>query len=229
MSVLFDASGTSQVIRDAAIPNAIDFVNVTVGIRFKIAATQTDAVSRIWLFGDPSGGPGLSLYISANALRTQGRDSGGDTGTPIIQNPIDTEVWHNCLLRMEGTLSSGSSTFSVWLNGSKTNDFEAYGNNMDLTGQSASDLDLGGRGTTSQDFDGHLADFAFWDGRLSDDECLAYSNGVSPIQLRPDILEINHLGLFDSYADRMQNATFVDVTDTPTLALEDNPKMIFAE
>jgi hypothetical protein len=99
----------------------------------------------------------------------------------------------------------------------------------DVSTITVAEINIGGRDKAAQDFDGFVADVCVWDGRLSDDQCIAYSNGADPLMLNPDDLKIYVPHRNTILEDRMQTATLSHSVVAASVAENDNPATIFPE
>jgi hypothetical protein len=203
---------------------------ITVALRAKVDVTQTDGISRaITITDSGSFRTCISLYeVGGNWARqfrvndgAQKNSSGlfGSGGLTCSTTSFDSVV----------VTLFGDTTFSIYANGTIYDDAATIPASVDFTGVTDfNDITIGGRAGANQDWDGFLADVAVWNAALSDDEALSYTNGLSPLAIRPQSLHVHHEGLTGTVNEKMQNISLTYSTE-PSLSNSDNPQIIFPE
>lgn len=227
MSVDFDASGSNQEILDLTQGFSIAASTMTIACRFKVDSTQTDTVNTILMLEDSVSNFTNACRVQINSsgnLVFQWRTTASNNGSSMpSQVPCAADVWHSWILKFVS-----DTQFSAWTDGTSDRFNFTMPPSGDVSTFTAAEIMIGGRDGAAQDLDGFVADVAVWDGRLSDDQCIAYSNGASPLMLNPNDLAIYWPGRSSTTVDSMQTAVFSE-SGTPTLTLDDNPPTIFPE
>ena len=200
---------------------------ITVAVRAKVDATQTDAISRAITIDNGAGfNEVVSLYETGGNWARQFRQGGGNSSGGLGSGGIacSTTSFDSLALVVDG-----GTTFSSYANGAIKDDTATIPSSIDFTGvTSFNRIVIGGRAGASQDWDGFLADVAVWNAALTDDEALAYTNGLSPLAIRPQSLHVHWEGLTGTVNERLQNITLTFGTE-PSLSNSDNPAILFAE
>ena len=198
---------------------------ITVALRARVDSTQTDAISRaVTLKSSGAFVTAISLYETAGNWAVQLRNSGNASILVSPTTPVTTTGFDSYVAVLHG-----ATTYSTFINGSVKQDTVTIPNSLDFTGvTSFNDITIGGRAGANQDWDGFLADVAVWNAALTDDEALAYTNGLSPLAIRPQSLHVHWEGLTGTTNERMQNISLTYSTE-PSLSNSDNPQLIFAE
>ena len=219
MSVEFTAANDNEITEVLASGYSVP---LTIALRAKIDSSQTDGISRAITIRNSGFSNVVSIYESGGNWSVQSRTS-SQNGIDSTGVPIATTSFNSIVVTLED-----ATTYSIYIDGSIITNSATWGT-PDFTG--VNDLDrvtIGGRVGADQDWDGFISDVAVWTRALTDDEALAFTSGFSPLQF-PDNLSVFWQGTNDIYADSMQTATFTDNIATPTLAFDDNPKIIFPE
>lgn len=149
------------------------------------AWTNIPATHFSWLVSLIGGGPTIGFYISDNGSNAHLCDSGV---TP------STNTWYDIVATFDG------SNQRIYINAVlKTNVASGFGS------INSSDhgivIGCGAENPTAQTYflNGMLSDCAIWNGViLSQSEIAAFSNGISPLQLRPNAAPIGYWPLNDA-------------------------------
>lgn len=230
MSVEYDASGGAMKTLDLTHGFSIPASTMTMACRFKRDSTQNDTTNTIMLLEDTVSNFTNAVRLqlnSSNNLVFQWRTTAGNNGSSQpSQVPCTADVWHSWILKFVS-----DTQFSSWTDGvSERYNFTLPGANPgDVSTFTAAEIHIGGRDGAAQDLDGFVADVCVWDGRLSDDQCIAYSNGADPLMLNPDDLKIYVPHRNTILEDRMQTATLSHSVVAASVAENDNPATIFPE
>ena len=226
MSVEFTAASDNEVFDNTT--NAGLGPAITVGVRGRIDATQTDAISRAVTINSAGFSQAISIYETSTGSQwyMQARN-GGINRSQSMFSP--TEYIAQTGFDSVAVVLYGGTTFSTYINGSIGRSVETFANSLDMTGATSLDIvTIGGRKGSAQDWDGFLADVAVWNAALTDDEAVAYTSGLSPQAIRPQSLRVHWEGLSGTVNEKMQSITLT-YDNAPTLNNSDNPQIIFAE
>jgi hypothetical protein len=228
MSVEYDASGGAMKTLDLTHGFSIPASTMTMACRFKLDATQTDTVITIMMLNEAATNFGNAVRLQVNSsgnLLLQYRTTAGN-GALLMpnQNPCTTGVWHSYIVKFVS-----DTQLSAWTDGVNERLNHTLSASADVSTITAAELMIGGRDGAAQDLDGFVADVCVWDGRLSDDQCIAYSNGADPLMLNPGDLKIYVPHRNTILEDRMQTATLSHSVAAASVAESDNPATIFPE
>ena len=199
---------------------------ITIALRARVDSTQTDTISRAITIDNSAGfDEVVSIYETGGDWARQFRQGGNNSSALISPTTAVATTGFDSLV----LVVDGATTFSSYINGAIKDDTVTIPASIDFTGvTSFNRITIGGRAGANQDWDGFLADVAVWDTALTDDEALAFTNGLSPLAIRPQNLHVHWEGLTGTTNEKMQNITLTFGTE-PSLSNSDNPPIIFPE
>lgn len=160
------------------------------------------------------------LYaLSINALRPRYEASAGGNAVTILSSAA-AQWFDVCLIAYD-------TSMDAWVNGSQIFDSQSYGSSISFSGVTFDEFRIGGK--NSNELDGNLANVALWNTSITDDQSRSLSNGISPLVVRPQDLELYVAGISSIDRDEMQNISLSAPVSSPSLSASDNPKIIFPE
>ena len=163
----------------------------------------------------------LQIESSASTMKARcGTKAGGTASNATTTTSISDQNWHSVV----GEITAANAR-QVWLDNGGNGSSSTSLTPGTLTKTSIGAFDSGG--TLGGNVAHELADVAVWSGTLTADERAALSSGVSPLLIRPDILEI-YLPLMrggDDYMGAAFTVTNATVADHPRVYMPARPQV----
>lgn len=163
----------------------------------------------------------LQIESSASTMKARcGTKAGGAASNATTTTSISDQNWHSVV----GEITAANAR-QVWLDNGGNGSNATSRTPGTLTKTTVGAFDNGG--TLGGNVAHELADVAVWSGTLTADERAALANGVSPLLIRPDILEI-YLPLMrggDDYMGAAFTVTNATVADHPRVYMPARPQV----
>lgn len=100
--------------------------------------------------------------------------------------PYSTNQWNPIIIRYNSDSITNDPDF--FINGIKKEYTAVTAPTGTRTSDAGNDVNIGSNSALSRSFDGMIAEFAIWDIELTDVECFALNDGISPNRIRPSAM-----------------------------------------